>query len=189
MQEEIWKPIPGYEGLYEASNKGRVKSIERVVVRNDGRKRTVKERILKGSPDKAGYLLVTLHDGKSEQRTYPTHRLIGFTFLEPVEGKNEINHIDENKVNNAVWNLEWCTREENNNYGTRTERSAKTQSKSVAQLTKDGKLVKVWLSTREAERQLGLKHGNISNAALGKQQTAYNYVWKYVEENQIENMC
>jgi hypothetical protein len=93
-----------------------------------------------------------------------------------------VNHIDENKTNNTASNLEWCTIKENNNHGTHNARVAKTLSKPIGQYTQDGEFVKVWQSVREVERQFGVSSSHISKVALGKQKTAYGYVWKYVEE-------
>ena len=93
-----------------------------------------------------------------------------------------VNHIDEDKTNNTASNLEWCTYKENSNHGTRNERMAKTKNKPVCQYTRDGKLIKVWQSVNEVKRQLGFDCGNISKVALGKQKTAYGYVWKYIEK-------
>lgn len=183
---EEWKDIKGYEGLYQVSNLGRVKSLERTVTRKDGRKRTIRERILKPTPDRGGYLLVSLSKGSGKSKVFKVHRLDCEAFHENPESKPCVNHIDENKINNAVSNLEWCTYEENINYGTRTVRSAKAiakaRSKPVGQYTRGGVLVKVWQSTREVERQLGFFSGHISEVARGKLKTAYGYVWKYIDE-------
>ena len=179
---ESWKNIKGYEGLYQVSNMGRVKSLERTATRKNGIKQTIRERILKPSTDKDGYLLVSLYNGRGKVKTFKVHRLVCEAFYENPKKKPCVNHIDENKTNNVATNLEWCTYEENNNHGTRNARSAEAQSKSVGQYTRDGKLIKVWQSTHEVERLLGFNQGHISDVARGKQKTAYGYVWKYVEE-------
>ena len=181
--EEIWKPIPGYEGLYEVSNMGRVKSLERDIVDSIGRKYTIKERILKGTVQNNGYLYVKLC-GSPKQ----VHRLVARAFIPNPENKPQVNHKNEIKNDNRVENLEWMTAKENLNYGTRNERSAKSHSKSVAQYTKDGELIKVWSSTKEAGCQLDLIYTNISTVALGKRKTCGGFVWKYVEDDNQLNM-
>ena len=87
--------------------------------------------------------------------------------------------MGKNRANNTASNLEWCTATENINYGTRNTKVAKALGKPVGQYTRDGKLVKVWQSTMEVERQLGFDQGNITRVANGKLKTAYGYVWKY----------
>ena len=174
MSEE-WRDINGYEGLYQVSDQGRVKSLERT----DSLGRTVKERILKPGMDRGGYLLVVLCAG-GKPKTLNVHRLVCEAFHENPENKPCVNHIDENKTNNAASNLEWSTYEENNNHGTHNERVAKARSKPVGQWTKDGELVKIWPSTQEAERQAGFNHGNISEVANGNRKTAHGFIWKYV---------
>lgn len=170
MTKEIWLDIKGYEGLYQVSSEGRVKSLKR--------KRRKNERILKPSNDR-GYLYVDLCSGGKRKR-HKVHRLVCQAFCENPENKPEVNHINENASDNRACNLEWCTRKENNNHGTRTERSAKTQSKSIGQYTHDGELIKIWPSARETERKTGFGHGYISQAANGKCKQAYGFIWKYV---------
>jgi len=179
---EVWKDIKGYEGHYQVSNIGRVKSLERTATVKNGSKRTVRERILKPSPDQDGYWYVILYDDSSKKKKFFVHRLVCEAFHKNPENKPCVNHIDEDKTNNTASNLEWCTVTENINYGTRTAKSAKALSKSVGQYTPNGELVKVWKSTMEVERQLGFSNGNISAAARGKFKTAYGYVWKYIKE-------
>jgi len=187
-KEEEWRDKKGYEDLYQVSNRGRVKSLDHVTVRKNGRKLPVKGRILKPEILRNGYLRVNLYDSSGKMKKFLVHRLVCEAFHENPKNKPCVNHIDEDKTNNMASNLEWCTVAENVNYGTRTERaskaSAKAQSKPVGQFTTDGKLIKVWQSTIEVQRQLGFNQGSISNAALGKRKTAYGYVWKYIEEEQ-----
>lgn len=172
---EIWKDIKGYEGLYQVSNIGRVKSLERTVIRKNGRKQTIRERILKRSANQDGYLQIDLYDSYGKKR-FAVHRLVCEAFHQNPKNKPCVNHIDEDKTNNTASNLEWCTAKENCNHGTRNARIAK----SVGQYTRDGKLIKVWQSAHEAQRLLGYDQSNISAVALGKRKTAYGFVWKYV---------
>ena len=173
--KEIWKPVVGYEGLYQISNMGRVKSLER----KDCLGRTVKERILKQTVTHDGYLIVGLYAG-GKLKTLMVHRLVCEAFNDNRDEKPEVNHINEIKTDNRACNLEWCTRRENLNHGTHNERSGKTRSKPVGQYTLDGELVKIWQSTKEIQRQAGFSQGNISKVANGKLKTAYGFIWKYV---------
>ena len=182
--EEIWKPVVGYEGVYEVSNMGRVKSLERKVPKGDG-ERTVKERILKLRTDRYGYLTVGLYAG-GKPKKFLVHRLVCQTFHENPDNKPQVNHINEDKTDNRACNLEWCTCKQNINHGTAKERSAKNRSKSVGQYTLDGELVKIWASTMEVERQAGFNHGNICNTVRGKYKQAYGFIWKYKDETMEE---
>lgn len=137
---------------------------------------------MKPSLNQDGYLYVILCDDSSKKKKFFVHRLVCQAFHENPNNKPCVNHIDENKTNNIASNLEWCTYEENLNHGTRNVRSAKARSKPVGQYTIDGELVKVWQSAHEVERQLGFDQGHISDIALGKQKTAYGYIWKYIDE-------
>lgn len=176
---EIWKNIKGYEGLYQVSNMGRVKSLGRTLIKKDGRKFTVKERFLKPGTTKDGYPIVVLYAAGSH-KTLTVHRLVCTAFNENTENKPCINHINENKTDNRASNLEWCTHKENNNHGTRIARVAKACSKPVGQYTLFGELVKVWNSPREAGKQGGFDHGTISNVANGKRKTHKGFIWRYI---------
>lgn len=183
MSKEIWKDIFGYEGLYQVSDQGRVKSLERKVRHWRG-ERTVKERILKPSVDKDGYLKVSLCDRKNKKNFF-VHRLICEVFHENPDNKPQVNHLNEDKSDNRAYNLEWSTPRENNNFGTRNERIAKTQSKPVGQYTLDGELIKVWASAREVKSQTGFYQTNIGAVANGKLKQAYGFVWKYISKEEV----
>ena len=176
---EVWRDVVGYEGLYQMSDQGRVKSLERKVRHWRGGERIQKERILKPITDHYGYQVVNLYTG-GKQKMLSVHRLVCQAFHENPDNKPQVNHIDENKTNNCANNLEWCTYEENNNHGTRNERSAKALSKPIGQYTLDGELVKTWSSVSEAQRQTGFSRGNISQAANGKYKNSHGFIWKYV---------
>ena len=167
MEKEIWKDINGYEGLYQVSNFGRVKSLNY--------RRTGREEILTPQMNTNGYLTVQLW--KNEKRkSCLVHRLVAMAFIPNPNNLPEVNHKDEDKTNNCVWNLEWCDCKYNINYGTRTEKTTKT----VLQLNKDtGEVIKEWPSANEVQRQLGYKQGAISMCCLGKCNQAYGFKWQY----------
>ena len=184
IEGEIWKDMPDYEGLYQISNKGRVKSVQRVI--NEGTKFSYisKEKILKTAISKDGYIYAYLcKNGKMKSKAI--HRLVAIAFI-PNDGLlSDVNHKDENKLNNSVENLEWCSKEYNTKYGTRTERT----SKPILQYTKDGVFVRRFASVKEASRIAGIGSSNISNCAKnkvlikdGKEYkclSAGGYIWKY----------
>lgn len=180
MSREIeeWRPIQGYEGLYEVSDCGRVKSVDRIITRKNGRKLPFKEKILKGGKNNMGYLLVCLNkDGKETWKL--VHRLVAEAFIPNPHNFPQVNHIDENKLNNTVFvnddgsidikksNLEWCTAPYNTNYGSRNERLKTAKAKTVYQYTLDGKLVAVYISAKEAARQTRFSQADISRVCNG----------------------
>lgn len=120
---EVWKDIKGYEGLYQVSNLGRVKSLDRVITYKDGRKCLFRERILKLQTDRYGYCQIQLcKDG--EIKNHRIHVLVAKHFIGERPESYQVNHIDENKTNNAVFNLEYLTPKENSNHGTHNARVA-----------------------------------------------------------------
>ena len=179
MKNEVWKDVAGYEGLYQVSDQGRVKSLER----KDCLGRTIRERILKPVVVGGGYLIVGLYAGGKPKKFF-AHRLVCQAFHENPDNKPCVNHVNEDKTDNRACNLEWSTRRENNNHGTRNTRTAKALSKSVGQYTLDGELVKIWPSTMEVQRQTGFSQGYICKAANGKFKQVYGFIWKYVERKE-----
>ena len=175
MQEE-WRDIKGYEGFYMVSSEGRIKSLSRVA--SNGRR--IEERILKPRNNGYGYLVVDLCKDR-QPRTITVHRLVATAFLDNPKNLPQINHIDENKANNNVSNLEWCNRKYNCNYGTRNERFAKAQSKPVLGTSLDGKSYLYFNSTIDAERLGGFKQSAISACCRGKLKQHKGYKWQYVE--------
>ena len=184
---EIWKSIKGYEGLYEVSNTGRVKSCERVCIYKDGRKRLYFGQILKLHKRKEGYLQVGLRDESKLLKQYLVHRLVAEAFLENPLNKPEVNHIDCNKQNNNVNNLEWCTPKENSIHASKNglmkgaENGKKKSRPIIATNLTTGEEI-CFKSIREAERQLKLSAGNINSVLKGKLKRTGNYTFKYIEE-------
>ena len=107
LRNEIWKPIEGYEGFYEVSNCGRVKSVEHVIIRRNGSPRPIREKLIHSSMLPNGYLHVTLYKD-CKQKHFHVHRLVAKAFIPNPNNLPEINHKDEYKTNNHVDNLEWC---------------------------------------------------------------------------------
>lgn len=172
---EIWKPVVGYEGLYEDSNLGRVKSLNY--------NHTGSERVLKPADRGKGYLFVTLcKDGK--KKNHLVHRLVAKSFIPNPLSLPQVNHKDCNPQNNRVENLEWCTQEYNINYGTRNEKVSRvltnhpSKSKPVLQYTLDGQLVREWPSAMEAGRN-SFNQGAISACCRGELTTYKGYKWVY----------
>ena len=146
---EIWKDIEGYEGFYQVSNYGRVKSLNY--------NRTGKAKELKQSIN-LGYKYVILYKD-NKRKKFLVHRLVAQAFVPNPNEYLEVNHIDENKANNCVWNLEWCTRLYNNNYGTINERISK--AKKGKKHTEEAKKK---MSERKKKRIQCLNNGQIFNS-------------------------
>ncbi len=179
VEQEVWKDIPGYEGLYQASTGGRIKSLQRNCRHSSGiGYRKVREKILCSFIQKNGYVYVTLSkDGKS--KTHRLHRIIAMTFLENPYNLAEVNHKDENKQNNSVGNLEWCSNYYNQNYGTHQKRNSESSKIPVLQLDLNGNLIKKWDSADDAGKQLNIYPQNIGKCCKKKIKTAYGCKWEY----------
>ena len=171
---EIWKDYKDYEGLYQASNLGRLRSLDRWVKSKSGSVRLCKGKILKLCTDKYGYLKVGLYKN-NKVKTYLVHRIIAETFLPNSDNLPCVNHKDEDKTNNNVNNLEWCNSEYNNAYGTRTERCCKP----VLQYTIDGKFVREWPSAMDAERNGGFSSECIYKCCKGKIKKHQGCIWRH----------
>lgn len=185
--KEIWKSVEGFEGLYEVSNLGRVRSLDREV-RNRGGIAVKRGKILSPKNVNTNYKAVNLWK-KNKGYMRLVHRLVAIAFLPNPENLPQVNHKDEDPSNNNVNNLEWCDSAYNANYGTAiARRSAKTKGvprpqngKPIAQYTKDGRLVKIYLTAMEAARALTADNSSICHCANGAYKSSYGYVWRWVD--------
>ena len=209
MNEEIWMPVKGFEGIYEVSNYGRVKSLARFCKNAyGGKNKPVRERILKTCIIK-GYENVILCIGDGSHKHGLVHRLVAQAFIPNPENKPNIDHIDCNSTNNRADNLRWCTQKENCNnaisrgrnsnakigeknpqYGKRNEQIA--NARKVACFTKGGEFVATYPSVAEAHRKTGVSAGSIMSCAArclkydkrsGKSyesKSAGGYIWRYI---------
>lgn len=182
---EEWKDIKGYEGLYQVSNEGRVKSLDHIIVCNNGKGIATKRqngKIKKFTEWVKGYKRVTLSkDGIEKQ--YSVHRLVAEAFIDNPYNLPCVNHKDENPSNNVYTNLEWCTHQYNMNYGTcqqRKKEKMKSKTKKVYQYTLNGELVGEYVSVEEASRRNNVSVYGIYSVCNGKQKTAYGYIWLYL---------
>lgn len=187
--KEVWKDIPNYEGLYQVSNFGNVKSLNY--------KRSGKEKILKPRKNKLGYMFVDLYKN-NKPKTFLVHRLVANVFLKNNNNLPCVNHKDENKDNNHIDNLEFCTYKENINYGTRNERASKklkdkpkseehkqklskANSIPIIQLDLQKKFICKWESATQASKELNINQSSISGCCRGKRKTCGGFIWKYKE--------
>ena len=200
---EIWKPVVGYEGLYEVSSYGRVRSLDRATSyisrTQEGKEytttHTLKGKLMKQRVNQNGYKEIALCVG-GKSKKYMVHRLVAEAFLDNPNNYPIINHKDENKQNNIIWinknglidykksNLEWCTQKYNINYGSGNIRRINTRNKNksyhyqrkVGQYTLKGVLIKKYPSASDT----GYCRECIRDCCNGKQKTAYGYKWRYL---------
>lgn len=164
-EDEIWKEIQGFEGLYAVSNRGRVKNLK-------------SGRILKNRIDSFGYAMVYIHKGDGKPKNIKVHKLVAKTFIPNPDNLPQINHIDECKTNNNVENLEWLSASQN------VRHSAHQYSCNINQLTLDGQFIRQWKSSMQIQRELGYKCTYIIAVCKGKYKQAYGYRWEYVDPEQ-----
>lgn len=153
--DEVWKDIAGYEGLYQVSNLGRVKSF-----RGSAKFGKPEELVLKPSLINSGYHVVTLYSKNRKKHKFQVHRLVAETFIDNPAHLPCVNHKDENKLNNCVLNLEWCTYQYNNNYGTARIRAIESKRKTIVQMTLEGIPIAMYCSVTVAAELL--KHSPTS---------------------------
>lgn len=187
--KEVWKDIQGYEGYYQVSNKGRVKSLDRCVKFKHGKgTHFVPGKVLKPSLNiERGYLRVSLTK-HNRSKFFRIHRLVAEAFIPNPKCLPQVNHKDENRLNNYADNLEWCTNTYNNRYGTRTLRASESAKKPVAQLDECGHVIRIFQSAIDAENETGVNRKSIQGVAsmyAGKngkiRKRAGGYKWEYME--------
>lgn len=185
--EEIWKPIPNYEGYYEVSNTGKVKSLKRIIEDKRGVNHFVTEKELALNRYGDYYQVALSKDGK--RKLFLVHRLVAIVFLPNPDNLPIVNHKDENKLNNNANNLEWCTIKYNTNYGTTKQRmSQNRKNKHIKKIWKcdynTHERIELFDSASEAAKNIGKETiglSAISKCARGHQKSAYGYFWEYEE--------
>lgn len=193
--EEVWKDIKDYEGLYMVSNEGKVKSLDRISVSiRNGRRQNIKGAILKATKAFNGYYCVGLYCNGKVKRNY-VHRLVAEAFITNPHHLPQVNHKDEDKSNNCVENLEWCTARYNINYGNTknkisiANRNNDYLSKPISQYDKDGKFIKEYPCASQAQRETGIDASSIRKVCnnIPKHNTAGGYIWKNTDEKTRTN--
>lgn len=163
---EEWRPVVGYEGLYEVSNLGRIRRV----------------RLMSPTIKKHGYVQVSLMDAHGVRKSYRLHRLVAEAFISNPDSKPQVNHRDENTLNNRADNLEWATPAENTNYGSRTERAmAKNGSRTpILQIDPHSlAVVAEYRSQSAAAKATGIGLSSINACLRGVQKHAGGYIWQY----------
>lgn len=178
---EIWKDIEGFEGLYEVSNKGRVRSLNRCVNGINPYTNTPFIRIVKGRIRKPGCLGKTPHqtitlckDGKLY--SMPLHRIVAIAFVPNPNNYPCVNHIDENPSNNDATNLEWCTYQYNNNYGNALIKRSKTRTKNI-QCIETGEIY----TAKEIADKFNCKQDSVYNHLRGNAKSLKSLHFRYID--------
>lgn len=177
MKEE-WKDIKGYEGLYQISNFGRIRSSVWTLTHRNGKQYKREGRVLSYHLSHNGYLRVGLSIDK-KQKGYFVHRLVYEAFNGPIPEGFQVNHINEVKTDNRPENLNLMTPKENSNWGTGKWRGGKKRKKPITQCLLDGTEVFTYFSAKDAEADTNIPNSNIIHCCQGKRTKAGGYKWKY----------
>lgn len=191
LPNEEWRDVVGYEGLYQVSNLGRVKSLSRRIVYKDGREYNYPSKVMKNQKVGTGYRSVTLY-GVNGKKQYSVHRLVAETFIPNPNNLSDVNHKDGCKTNNILSNLEWLSRSDNQKHAYKNglnwvhmDEAIKECSRPVLQFTPDGKLVAEYPSTMEASRITNYTQSRIATYCRGENKrflTYKGYIWRYKDE-------
>ena len=195
--EEIWKDIKDYEGLYQVSNYGRIKSLKRII--KMGNHSCLKQEKILALNERGKYLAVKLQKEK-HKKNYPVHRLVAMAFIQNPNNLPVINHIDGNKLNNRVENLEWCTPSQNLKHAYKIglikvgiaqtlrgkdlyKYGVEKNRKPVKQFTLDGEYIRTFKSIAEANRIIGKgNRSRINDVCKGLAKKSMGYFWEYAEK-------
>ena len=192
--KEIWKDIKGYEGLYQISNLGNVKKIKNKKYNINKKEVEEKEinKYISIRTHKLGYKYVKLTDKNGIRKNLFLHRLIAQAFIPNPNNYSCINHINGIKNDNRIENLEWCSQKQNVRYAWDNGLcenvrkvcaiNGKRKSKKIIQKNKNGEVIKVWNSTMDIERELGILHNNITFCCKHYNRTAGGFIWEYYKE-------
>lgn len=172
IMEKIWKDIPGWEGRYQASTLGEIKSMPNRKHKEDYN--------LKPVINSVGYYQVYLYDN-GKKKCYKVHRLVYEAFNGPIPEGMQVNHINEVKTDNRLTNLNLMTCEENNNWGTRNERIAAKNGRWVIKLSLNNEILHFYKSANEAGREVGIDIPGVIKCCNGKLKTSGGFIWKYAE--------
>lgn len=181
MMEEIWKDIPEYEGMYQISNFGRVKSLGRPYTNRLGHTRTLKERYMTLVPNTSGYLEFACCNNNVYKR-FRVHRLVAMTFIPNPENKPQVNHIDGDKTNNRVDNLEWNTASENiqHAFDTGLMKQYTGEKNPASKLTKDDVItIKRLLNEKNMLQKEIAELFNVEPSLISM--IKYKKIWKHVD--------
>lgn len=185
MKEE-WKYIKGYEGIYEISSLGKVRSVDRYV-EQQGRIQVYKSSTISPFMNNSGYLCVRLSK-ENHKKNFTVHRLVAESFVPNPCNYPQINHKDENKTNNTVCNLEWCTASYNGSYGTLGQRKEDKFGHRVCMYNDRGVFIKTFKSARGAGRELGISHSDILDCCKRKAFLAGGYAWRFLKDTKEANI-
>lgn len=184
--KEIWKDITGFENKYQVSNLGQVRSVPHITKGPHNEQRFVNGKIIKQFISKCGYLRVGLTIKNHCSKTVLVHRLVALAFLDNPNNYPCVNHKDENKQNNHVNNLEWCTYSYNLNYHEGQKRRSEKHKNKIEMIDKySGQVLRTFDSITDASKITGISRGGITDVCMQRHNkyTAGGYIWRYADEN------
>lgn len=195
MEDEIWKDVIvtkngvsyDYSGYYMVSNKSNIKRLETTIPTKIKHNQCItrKERLMKPTISSKGYLYIKLSKN-GIAKGFQVHRIVAEVFIPNPDNKPQVNHLDENPLNNNVNNLVWATIKENINYGTRTQRATEKLNIAINQYDSNNNLVRSWSSMHEAKNIGGFNPVCICRCCKGTQKTHKGYIWRYTNKTFLD---